>query len=120
MSEQVPVRAIDKIVAHFAATKGQRHSIDTAWGFKVWYSGWTIGEKDYVFVDGERWRPRTAARLLRIKGEDADGNRLFSEADLTELLNEADPKEVGRVAGEILQKLNEDNAATQDDSAPKA
>lgn len=120
MSDQVPKRTIDKIVAHFTATKGQLHHIDTAWGFPIWYSAWTLGEKDYVFADGDRWRPRTAARMLIAKAQDEKGNRLFSQADLTELLNEADSKEVARVAGEILQRLNEDNAATQDDEAPKA
>ncbi len=120
MSGEVPQRPIDKIVAHFKSTKGQRHCIETAWGFPIWYSAWTLGEKDYVFVDGERWRPRVAARMLISKAQDVMGNRLFSEGDLTELLNEADSKEVGRIAGEMLFKLNEDNAATQDGDGPKA
>ena len=120
MSEQVPARAIDKIVAHFVATKGRRHSIDTAWGFKVWWSPWTLGEKDYVFGDEQRFRPRTAARMLIIKAESEEGKRLFSQGDEFELLNESDSKEVVRVATEIMAKLNEDNAATQDGSAPKA
>lgn len=121
MSEQVPVRTIDKIVAHFKATKGRRRHIDTAWGFPIWYSPWTLGEKDYVFGDEQKFRPRTAARLLIIKAESEDGKRLFSQGDEFELLNESDSKEVVRVAGEILQKLNEDNAATQgdNDTGPK-
>lgn len=120
MSGQVPERAIDKITAHFAATKGKRHSIDTAWGFKVWWSPWTLGEKDYVFGDGDRFRPRVAARMLIIKAEDDAGKRLFSQGDEFELLNEADSKEVVRIASEMLLKLNEDNAATQDGDGPKA
>lgn len=120
MSEQASSRAIDKIVAHFAAAKGKRHFVETVWGFKVWYSPWTLGEKDYVFGGEDRYRPRSNARLLIIKAEDESGKRLFSQADEFELLNEADPAEVARIAGEILRKLNEDNAATQDGAAPKA
>lgn len=120
MSDKVPERSIDRIVAHFKATKGQRHSIDTAWGFPVWWSPWTLGEKDYVFGDDQRFRPRSAARMLIVKAEDADGKRLFSQGDEFELLNEADSREVMRVATEILAKLNEDNAATQDGESPKA
>lgn len=120
MSGQIPVRTIDRIVEHFKATKGQRHFIDTAWGVKVWYSAWTLGEKDYVFGDEQQFRPRTAARLLIIKAEDEAGKRLFSFADEHELLNESDSKEVVRVALEIMAKLNADNAATQDGDSPKA
>jgi hypothetical protein len=120
VSEASHNRTIDKIVAHFAATKGKRGFIDTAWGFPVWFSPWTLGEKDFVFGSDDSYRPRTNARLLIIKAEDKEGNRLFSQADERELLNEADSKEVVRVAREILAKLNEDNAATQDGDAPKA
>lgn len=122
MSGEVPKRPIDKIVAHFAATKGTLHRIETAWGFPIYYGAWTLGEKDFVFGNDYAFRPRSNARLLIAKAVDAVGVRLFSLPDETELLNEADPKEVARIAAEILRKLNEDNAATQDDNdtGPKA
>lgn len=119
MSEASHNRAIDKITQHYAATKGKRDFIDTAWGFPVWFSPWTLGEKDFVFGGEDGWRPRSNARLLIVKAEDADGKRLFSQADEFELLNEADSQEVARVALNILAKLNADNAATQDGEPPK-
>lgn len=118
MSEQVPARAIDKMVAHFQATKGKRVGVDTVWGFKVWASPWTLGEKDFVFGANEPWRPRSAARLLIVKGEDDSGNRLFKHVDEHEILTEVDPKEVQRVALEILKLLNADNAATHGGGEP--
>lgn len=117
----VPVRAIDKVLSHYRATKGKRHSADTAWGFKLWFSPWTLGEKDRVFGDDIRFRPRSNARLLIVKAEDEGGNRLFSELDEAELLNEADPAEIERLAGLILKKLNDDNAAASEGGEdPKA
>ncbi|MBR2819841.1 MAG: hypothetical protein IKE60_34545 [Reyranella sp.] len=120
MSDQVPMRAIDKITAHFASTKGLRKDIDTSWGFKIWVSPWTLGEKDRVFGNEDRYRPRSNARLLIVKAEDENGRRLFSDHDEAELLNEADSLEVQRVAMEILRLLNADNAATiEGDASPK-
>lgn len=120
MSDQVPVRAIDKITAHFASTKGLRKAVDTSWGVKIWVSPWTLGEQDRVFGNDDRYRPRSNARLLIVKAEDENGRRLFSDADETELLTEADPAEVKRVAYEILRLLNADQAVTiEGDAAPK-
>lgn len=120
MSE-VPVRAIDKVVAHYKATKGKRHAIETAWGFTVWASPWLLGEQDRVFGDDPRFRPRSNARLLIVKAEDEAGRRLFSELDETELLTEADPNEVVRVAGRMLALLNADREAAggEDADGPK-
>lgn len=120
MSDQPPIRAIDKMVAHFQATKGKRVSVDTAWGFKVWASPWTLGEKDFVFGANEPWRPRSAGRLLVVKAEDESGNRLFKHVDEHEIFTEVDPSEVQRVAMSILALLNADYAATHGgDDAPK-
>ena len=120
MSEQAPIRAIDRMVAHFQQTKGHRVFVDTAWGFQVWASPWTLGEQDLVFGANSEWRARSAATLLIVKGEDVSGNRLFKFADEHELLTEVDPKEVKRVAQEILKLLNADSAATHGGDAPKA
>ncbi|WP_425065619.1 hypothetical protein [Reyranella sp.] len=115
-------RAIDKIIAHYAATKDKRHCIKSpAWGLDVWCSPWTLGEKDRVFGGGEGWRHRSHARLLVVKAQDEAGRPLFADVEETELLNEADPAEVMRVAGAMLLLLNEDNAAAADGGdSPKA
>lgn len=116
-------RAIDRVIAHYAATKARRFEIATAWGFPVFVSPWTLGEKDRVFDVGS-YRPRTNARVLVVKAEDQAGNRLFADVEERELLNEADPDEVNRIAHEIMRLLNEDNAAAREpdgeDAAPKA
>lgn len=114
MADEVAKRAIDRITAHFASTKGKRQSVDTAWGFKVWTSPWTLGEKDAVFGADPVFRPRSNARLLVIKAEDENGRRLFHDLDERELLNEADPDEVSRVALAILQLLNADQDAARE------
>lgn len=116
-------RAIDKIIAHFAATKGgRRQRIETKWGFDVWVSPWTLGEKDRVFGGESGWRPRSNARVLIVKAEDENGRSLFKDVEESELLTEADPDEVMRVAGQMLLLLNADNNAAREDgegAAPK-
>ncbi|WP_439611505.1 hypothetical protein [Reyranella sp.] len=115
-------RAIDKIVAHYAKTKDRRLKVRSdAWGMDVWFTPWTLGEKDRVFSDGGVWRHRSSARLLIVKALDAKGNLLFADVEETELLNEADPDEVVRVANAILAELKKDLAAgAEGGEAPKA
>ncbi len=108
-------RAIDRIIAHYAATKGRRHCIKSeAWDLDVWVSPWTLGEKDRVFSDlPGGWRHRSTARMLIVKAEDEAGKLLFSDLEEGELLNEADPAEVARVANAMLRLLNEDEKAAR-------
>lgn len=117
-------RAIDRITAHYAATKGKRHCIKSpVWGLDVWFGPWTLGEKDRAFGTGGAYRHRDAARVLVVKAEDENGAPLFSEVEERELLNEADPDEIHRVANAIMAKLREDiEAAAQSNggAAPKA
>lgn len=115
-------RSIDKIIAHYAATKGKRFDVETAWGFKVFFTPWTLGEKDRVFEASGVWRHRSSARLLIVKAQDERGNALFADVEEQELLNEGDPDEIVRVANVILARLREDNApgGSGEGDAPKA
>ena len=107
-------RAIDRAIEHYQRTKGERHDIDTAWGFKVWVSPWTLGEKDRVFGSGGAWRHRDGARMLVVKAEDENGVRLFQDIEEKELLNEVDPDEITSISGRMLRLLNADNAAARE------
>jgi hypothetical protein len=122
----VSERAIDRIVAHWHKTKAKREKIDTAWGFAVWWSAWTLEEQDSVLgpagAFGADFSPQHFAKIVVVKAEDEAGNRMFADGDLRELLTEAIPGEVKRVGTAILAALNATNKAASDrpdDNAPK-
>lgn len=119
------MRPIDKIIAHWKATKAERGEAKGCFGgaLDVYWGPWTLGEQDRVFgpaTDGAGrviMRPSVFARMLVVKAEDSGGNPLFSTAEEMELLSEANPQEVHRIGMLMMDMLNRTNEAASD---PKA
>ena len=120
------MRAIDRIIAHWKATKGAKGKAVAFGGLEVHWRPWTLGEQDRIFgpFTNERgqviMRPAVFARMLVVKAEDADGNPLFDVAEEIELLAEADPQEVTRIGSLMMDDLNRTNEAAADAGDPKA
>jgi hypothetical protein len=120
-------RAVDKLIAHYARTKGVRkHKLfDLGHGesLDLWWSPWTLGEMDRVFEGAVPSSPVPtpvqAARIVAVKAEDADGKRLFKgDVEETELLNEADPTLVMKMALAIRANWDADTQAAIPDPMP--
>lgn len=120
------MRPIDKIIAHWKATKGARGKAVGFGDLEVHWGPWTLGERDSVFgpfyePDGRVvMRDAVYARMLIVKAEDAAGKALFDQVEEIELLTEADPREVTRIGLLMLQDLNRTNEAAADAGGPKA
>lgn len=112
-------RAADLLADHWARTKGQRKSLTLTLGDRelvVWWSPWTLAQQDFVYHDyvaGESFRPERFARVVLKKAEDAEGNRLFADAEMMDLLHRMDPGIVKTLALAILTNLEADNAAAK-------
>ena len=65
-----------------------------------------------------RITPATFVRVLLVKAVDADGKRLFADAEEQELLEEADPAEVMRLANLIIDDLNRTAEAAREPGEP--
>lgn len=118
-------RAIDKLIAHWARTKGQRKTMTYDLGnnekLEVWWSPWTLGEMDRVFGS----EPPAAvlkfnqiARVIAVKAQDSDGKRLFADVEEIEIMNEASPQLMLKIATAIHLNLDLDNAAAIPDPVP--
>ncbi len=120
------MRPIDKIIAHWKATKGVRGQAEGFGGLTVYWREWTLGQQDQVFgpfTDAAGrviMRPALFARMLIVKAEDAEGKPLFSPTEEIELLAEADPREIHRIGMLMLNSLNRTNEAAADADDPKA
>ena len=119
------MRAIDKMIAHWARTKGQRktkvYELGRGESLEVWWSPWTLGDMDRVFegvTPGGALTPKQAARVVALKAEDRDGKRLFADVEEIEVLNEVDPALVYKVATAIHLNFDIDNKAAIPDPIP--
>jgi hypothetical protein len=120
-------RAIDRVIEHWRATRGQQNHIKAFGGLDIYWGPWTLGEQDRVygpFIDGTTgvitMRPAMFARALLVKATDVSGSPLFDEAEETELLAEANPTELHRVARAILATLDATNDAANGGESPNA
>lgn len=120
-------RTLDALAAHWLVRKGQRRTLSVRLGdidFPFWWSAWTLGQQDYVFHDhkpGEPFRPERMARVVVRKAEKENGERMFADIELVDLLSNVDPEVVKTMAIAILMDLNADNAAGQEGGeGPKA
>jgi hypothetical protein len=122
-------RAINAIIDHYRATRGKRKSMmafqlpgpdnTKTGGIEIFWDPWNLGEQDRVFghfnvrMNGAALslQPAAFARVVLIKGLDKDGKRLFADAEEIELLSEAAPDEMQRVAMAMLFDHLADNSA---------
>lgn len=120
-------RQLDALAAHWLVRKGQQRRKTIKLGdadFTFHWSAWTLGQQDYVFHDakpGEPFRPERMARVVCRKAEKENGERMFADIELTDLLSNVDPDVVKAMALAIISDLSDDNAAGQpEDVDPKA
>jgi hypothetical protein len=121
-------RPIDRAIAHWKKTRGERRSLEVPeWGeggkpMIVYWGAWTLGEQDRCADDGMMvqvgdkigLRPLGFARVVCVKAEDENGSRLFKDVEERELLNEVQPAIVKRIGTVILADLNATHAAAVD------
>jgi len=119
------MRAVDKLIAHWAATRLKR------WRFKlpdidltVYWGPWTLGEKDQVFGTDPRLRQRTFLDIVMVKAQDGEGKPLFQgDVERDELASMVDPAVVERLGHKIMACLDADLVAAADEEGaegPKA
>ena len=121
------MRSLDALAAHWLARKGQQRQQTLKLGdqdFTFYWSAWTLGQQDYVFHDakpGEPFRPERMARVVCRKAEKENGERMFADIELIDLLSNVDPEVVKAMALAIITDLTADNAAGQSETDdPKA
>jgi len=124
--------AIDLLCEHWAATRAARksHTLKLKGGdLTVWWSPWTLDERDYVIegydpvLEQRMFRPERFKRAFFRKAEKEDGSRLFSASDLLLIGSRVDPNMVVEVASLMLADLNVANAVggeAAEDGGPKA
>ena len=110
-----PMRAIDRATRNFRDARGQRESlpvpaldVDGQPPFVVWWkSAWTVAETDLVLPHLARGGLSTEqmCRVLIAKAVDEQGNALFHDADLPELLHESAPRWIIEIVNAMLLSM---------------
>ena len=121
-------RQLDALAAHWLARKGQQRKKTIPLGegeFTFYWSAWTLGQQDYVYHDAtsaDAGRPERMARVVCRKAEKENGERMFADIEMVDLMTSVDPEVVKTMAMAIIIDLKDDGAAGQPegDGDPKA
>ena len=121
-------RQLDALAAHWLARKGQQRKKTIPLGdgeFTFYWSAWTLGQQDYVYHDakpGEPFRPERMARVVCRKAEKENGERMFADIEMVDLMTNVDPEVETTMALAIILDLQDDSAAGQPEGGddPKA
>lgn len=119
MSGVQKLRPIDRIVKQYAPVRKERGDLhvpewtfDGEEPFKVyWQKAWNVQERQMLadrhahFMKEGMITAEMSVDILMTKAQNADGSPMFKEADRHELLREANPHLLERVAMVILADL---------------
>ncbi len=96
-------RLSDLAIAHYRdRLRGEKSKVEVPeWGVTIYWSAWTLEEKNRCF-NGGAFTPEMLADVLIAKALDENGKAMVSPAERTEIMGEWDPQIVERVARTIL------------------
>ena len=95
--------AIEKVTAHWRQVATRRKVHVPEWGVDVWYRPPNIAERIRLEkVLNEKGDHAAAVEAVLLLAQDEAGNRLFSDGERPELMREADPDVIVRLAGMMM------------------
>jgi len=105
---------IDRVKEHFES-QGVKKIEVAEWGEEgqplvIYCSPFTLAEKRNLFKGARNDDLGVLVDAIVLKGKDKEGNKLFKLDDKQILLNKADPEIIARVATEMLNSSNYEEA----------
>jgi hypothetical protein len=105
---------IDRVKEHFEA-KGINKIEVAEWGeegnpLEIYSKPFTLAEKRNLFKNAKNDDLAVLVDAIVLKAKDSDGNKIFKLDDKKVLLNNADPDIIARVATEMLNSVNIEEA----------
>lgn len=94
--------AISRVRAHFDALAPKVIIVPEWDGLQIHTTPVTIAERGRIYGKADANDHELICRILIVKAKDANGQPLFTQADLPALMHHSSPEVVVRVAGEIM------------------